>query len=255
MKKLIILIGFLFFGAGLHAQITPLQEAVDFTVIDVQGHEHNLFEILDGGQAVFIHFFLTYNFDPPIMPFMTEAYRIMGCNQHDVYFMEIAHREDNQECLQWIDRFHVEYPTISVEGGGLKVYDDYGITACPTLVLIMPDRSITIHGAMELYPFSTDDIIVALDQYGGLQPHICDETQTEEHREPSFCLFPNPTQNTITVSGENLGQISILNPLGQLMEVIYAVENSTAISTSSYPNGLYFIKPQRGKPKHFIVTH
>ena len=255
MKKTIILIGFLLLGTGLHAQITPLQEAVDFTVTDVQGHEHNLFEILDGGQAVFIHFFLTYNFDPPIMPFMTEAYRIMGCNQHDVYFMEIAHREDNQECLQWIDRFHVEYPTISLEGGGLKVYEDYGITACPTLVLIMPDRSITIHGAMELYPFSTDDIVEALAQYGGLQPNVCDETQTEEHEEPLFSLFPNPAHEAITVSGENLGTIRIFNPLGQLLEEINHAGNSLEFSTLNYPNGIYFIKPQRGNPKLFIVIH
>lgn len=255
MKKIIILIGFLLFGVSLHAQITPLQEAVDFTVTDVYGNEIRLFDVLDGGQAVFIHFFLTYNFDPPIMPFMTEAYRIMGCNQHDVYFMEVAHRENKTECLQWIDRFHVEYPTIPMDGGGLEVYDEYGITACPTLILIMPDRSISIHGAMELYPFSTDDIIEALAQYGHLQPNICDETQIDEHLEPSFSLFPNPAQNTITVSGEDLGQISIYNPLGQLIKVIYAVENSTEIAVLSYPNGLYFIKSQRGTPKLFIVNH
>ena len=98
-KNTIILIGFLLLGVRLHAQITPLQEAVDFTATDVYGNEIHLFDILDNGQAVFIHFFLTYNFDPPLMPFMTAAYNIMGCNQHDVCFMEIAHRENNSDAM------------------------------------------------------------------------------------------------------------------------------------------------------------
>lgn len=255
MKKLIILLGFLLFGVSLQAQITPLQEAVDFTVTDVNNNEIHLFEILDGGQAVFIHFFLTYNFDPPIMPYMTEAYSIMGCNQHDVYFMEIAHREDQLECLQWIDRFHVEYPTISAEKGGLEVYDDYGITACPTLVLIMPDRSITIHGSNELYPFSTEDIVEALAQYGNLQPNECAETQVDENTIPSIRLFPNPANEGVTIQGEHLGWISIYNSLGQLMETINCKDENNRINIARYPNGLYFIRARKGTVSYFTVNH
>ena len=255
MKKIIIIIGFLLLGTGLHAQITPLQEAVDFTVTDVQGNEINLFEILDGGQAVFIHFFLTYNFDPPIMPFMTEAYSLTGCNQHDVYFMEIAHREDNQECLQWIDRFQVEYPTISVEGGGLKVYDDYGITACPTLVLIMPDRSITIHGAMELYPFSTDDIIEALAQYGNIQQHDCDTPTWTLEEDNSPTLFPNPVNDFVVFDNQDLGLVSVYNVLGQKMEEFNTDERRIVIPTTHYPNGIYLLRTSFGKAHRFIVSH
>ena len=173
MRKLFSLIVALILTLNINAQICPLDEAVDFTAIDNYGNEIHLFDILDNGQAVFIHFFLTYNFDPLIMPYMTEAFRIMGCNMNEVFFMEIAHREDNVECQDWIDRFHVAYPTISIEGGGQDITDLYDIQACPTLILIMPDRSITIHGAYELYPTSTDDVVNALAQYGNLQPHNC----------------------------------------------------------------------------------
>ncbi len=38
---------------------TPLTVAVDFTATDVQGVEHNLFDILAGGQYVCIDFFFT----------------------------------------------------------------------------------------------------------------------------------------------------------------------------------------------------
>jgi hypothetical protein len=56
MKKFTILVA-MFFAATLAFSQTPLTEAVDFTATDVQGVEHNLFEILEGGQYVCIDFF------------------------------------------------------------------------------------------------------------------------------------------------------------------------------------------------------
>ena len=38
---------------------TPLEEAVDFTVTDTEGHTYNLFEILAEGKYVLIDFFFT----------------------------------------------------------------------------------------------------------------------------------------------------------------------------------------------------
>ena len=153
MRKILGLIVALVLNININAQICPLDEAVDFTATDNYGNEIHLFDILDNGQAVFIHFFLTYNFDPLIMPYMTEAFRIMGCNMNEVFFMEIAHREDNVECQDWIDRFHVAYPTISIEGGGQDITDLYDIQACPTLILIMPGR-------LALTNLTNNDIII-----------------------------------------------------------------------------------------------
>lgn len=38
---------------------TPLEVAVDFTVTDVEGESHTLFNYLDAGQHVLIEFFFT----------------------------------------------------------------------------------------------------------------------------------------------------------------------------------------------------
>ena len=241
MRKIFGLIVALILNFNINAQICPLDEAVDFTATDCFGNKINLFDILDGGQAVFIHFFLTYNFDPLIMPYMTEAYTIMGCNSHDVFFMEIAHREDNLECLQWIDRFNVEYPTISIEGGGQEITDLYDIQACPTLILIMPDRSITIHGAYELYPTSTNDIVNALAQYGNLQPNECDSQITLENDEDVFTVYPNPAKDFIIINGDNLETITIYNALGQKMDEFDNFENQLRISIAHYPDGIYHV--------------
>ena len=58
MKKLFTLMLALAIGFGLKAQC-PLTEAVDFDAVDCHGTQVNLFDILDGGQAVLIDFFFT----------------------------------------------------------------------------------------------------------------------------------------------------------------------------------------------------
>ena len=168
-----IVIVFLSLGLRLNAQICPLPQAVDFTATDIHGNDIHLFDILDRGQAVFLHFFSNTNIYNYLMPHINEAFSIMGCNMHEVFFIDVTHHENTQDCLWWVEYRHVAYPVIASDTGGTEIYDTYGITASPTLVLIMPDRSITIHGSNELYPSSTDRIVNALMQYGGLEPHPC----------------------------------------------------------------------------------
>jgi len=58
MKKFIFIVMLLFTTTFIFSQ-TPLTQAVDFTATDIYGVEHNLFDILDGGQYVCIDFFFT----------------------------------------------------------------------------------------------------------------------------------------------------------------------------------------------------
>jgi hypothetical protein len=202
MKKLSILIAFLLLGAGLRAQQTNLTEAVDFTVTDCHGQTYNLFEILDRGQAVFIDFFFnSCGGCQVISPYITGSYAPMGCNMHDVFYIEISYIDSDAVCQQWANQYGVEFPTVGKDGGGDEVFGLYGIQACPTLVLIMPDRSIPIQGLMQLYPFSVQDVINAMQQ-NGLQPHDCTGT-----------LTVNPQTLHIYNNGETYqpGQLTISN--------------------------------------------
>jgi thiol-disulfide isomerase/thioredoxin len=176
MKRFFILFAMLLATtAGLRAQNTNLTEAVDFTATDCHGNVIHLFDILDRGQAVFIDFFFyTCGQCQVISPYITGAYTATGCNQHDVFFMEISYIDDDNVCQQWINQYGVQFPTIGKDGGGNEIFNIYGINACPTLVLIMPDRSIPIQGFQQLYPFSTNDVINALAQYGGIQQYSCE---------------------------------------------------------------------------------
>ena len=254
MKKIYILFAFLLFGAGLCAQQTDLTEAVDFTVTDCHGQTYNLFEILDRGQAVFIDFFFyTCNQCQVISPYITGSYTQMGCNMYDVFYIEISYTDSDAICQRWADEYGVEFPTVGREGGGNEVFDLYGIIGCPTLVLIMPDRSIAIQGLLDLYPFSAQDVVNAMQQHG-LQPHDCNTTDIDENS-TTLTMFPNPANESVTVQGENLGEVSLYNVVGQKVETFYTDESQLVIPTAKYQEGIYFIKTSNGNTQRLVIVH
>ena len=170
MKKLLLLMMALSLGMGLKAQC-PLTQAVDFTATDVHGTEVHLFDILDGGQYVLIDFFFT-TCGPcqQACPKIVQAYSSLGCNMHDVFFMEIATGDSDAACINWVNNYGVEYPTISGVGGGTAICNQYHIQAYPTVILIRPDRQIVIQ---DLYPIpSAQTVINALGNYG-IEQHDC----------------------------------------------------------------------------------
>ena len=170
MKKLFTLFLALALSFGLKAQC-PLTQAVDFTATDVHSTEVHLFDILDGGQYVFIDFFFT-TCGPcqQATPKIVESYYAMGCNMHDVFYMEIATGDSNAACLNWVNTYGVEYPTISGEAGGTQICNQYSIGAYPTVILIAPDRSIVIN---DLWPINNAQTDISALEGQGLQQHDC----------------------------------------------------------------------------------
>lgn len=150
---------------------TSLNTAVDFTATDCYGQEISLFEILDSGKYVLIDFFFTTCAPcQQIVPYVKEAYEKLGCNQHDVFFMEITDYDNNDACMEWVNQYGIEYPTIGTEGGGVSIRQKYGIDGFPTLILIAPDRSIV---EKDIFPiFDSQTIISTLATYG-IQEHDC----------------------------------------------------------------------------------
>ena len=170
MKKFFTLILALAIGFGLKAHC-PLTTAVDFTATDCHGTEVHLFDILDGGQYVLVDFFFT-TCGPcqQATPKIVESYYAMGCNMHDVFYMEISDRDGDAACQNWANTYGVEYPTIGGPAGGGSICNTYQIGAFPTVILIAPDRSIIIN---DLWPINNaQTVITALEQHG-LQQHDC----------------------------------------------------------------------------------
>ena len=221
MKKLFTLILALAIGFGLKAQC-PLTQAVDFTATDVHGTEVHLFDILDGGQYVLADFFFTTCGPCQLAtPKIVESYYAMGCNMHDVFYMEIATGDSDAACLNWVDTYGVEYPTISGVGGGTTICSTYQIGAYPTVILIAPNRQIIIQ---DLWPINNAQTIITALEGQGLEQHDCnvvfDETLTFSmdtvmlpYCEMTYITIYNNTTEDATVTGicDELWMLGFIN--------------------------------------------
>ena len=223
---------------------------VDFTGTDLDGNELNLYNILDAGQYVLINFFLYGDpFSQDIMKDMVDAYHLYGCNEYDVFFMEISPNGGNTNCQTWVQDYGVEYPTISRDGGGNDIVQAIPVGLYPTIMLIRPDHVIA---QRDIYPPTLDMMIQYLSGEG-IEQHEC-ETGIGENSQQAYNLFPNPANESVTLKGENLNTVRIYNALGQLVESIEAAGNELSINTANYLNGVYFIKVNETTMR-FVISH
>ena len=149
MKRILLSV-FTLVTFALNAQ-TNLNTAVDFTITDVHGNTHNLFNYLDDGKHVIIDFFFT-TCGPCIssVPTLNQAYTDYGCNTGDVIFLSIDNGDSDSEVMQYETDYAGLLPSASGnDGGGNAVISTYGIGAYPTVVLIAPDRTIL---EQDIYP-------------------------------------------------------------------------------------------------------
>ena len=243
MKRLFTFIAAMVISFNLTAQ-TNLTEAVDFNTTDSHGNPVHLFEILDKGQAVLIDFFFLNCGDcVATIPYIEESYHAFGCNTHDVFYMEISPYDDDAACQTWIDRYGIEYPTIGTSGGGMDILQAYGVYACPTTILITPDRQIVMQ---DLWPINnTQTVIDALESHG-IEQHDCFPTEQFLVTPDSLHLYfhgCSPHGEIITVAnltsedvvinrcysenfrmeclyeGENIAETGMIVPLGETIEL------------------------------------
>lgn len=252
MKKIFTLFFAVMISFSLKAQCS-LTEAVDFTLNDVHGTEVHLFDILDGGQYVLIDFFFT-TCGPcqTATPKIAQSYTAMGCNMYDVFYMEVADGDDNAACLNWVNTYGIEYPTISGTDGGTALCSQYGIGAYPTVILIAPNRQIVIQ---DLWPISNAQSVITALEAQGLQQHECTTgIEAVNVDENPFVLFPNPANDNITLKGVHQGLVSVYNAIGQKLDDYNVDGDELMISTSKYGNGIYFVKAGENVMK-FVVKH
>ncbi|MBO7460334.1 MAG: redoxin domain-containing protein [Bacteroidales bacterium] len=221
----------------------------DFTGTDLEGNEIHLYDILDAGQYVLINFFLAGDpYSQDIMGDMVEAYHMYGCNEHDVFFMEISPNGDDSACQNWVETYGVQYPTISRDGGGNDIAQAIPVGYYPTIMLIRPDHTFA---QRDIYP-PTLDMMVQYMSAESIQQYDCDDS-VDEMDAGKVTLYPNPADNFLKINGENLGNVMIYNAMGQKVAEFVAGDELN-LATSDFENGVYFVKVG-DKTQRFVVTH
>lgn len=247
MKKIyaIILASFLF--GGITKAQTPLTQAVDFTVTDLQGNSHNLFSILAQNKYVCLDFWFVAC--PPCQqtsPYFKTAYQNYGCNTANVFFMSIDNGDNNASCTTFENTYlggNAGYPVVSgVEGTGSAVNTAYQIGAYPTYILIAPNHTIV---QQDMWPISS---AASFDPYfssSGLSYSACASGVAAIASPFDFNLFPNPVVSVLTIeSNKNAELISyrIFDYVGNVSLTAEIANGSSKISidVSSLPAGFYF---------------
>ena len=148
--------------------------------------------------------------------------------------MEISVSDNDAVCTNWVNKYGIEYPTISTDGGGKTINSQYKIGAYPTVILIAPDRKIVIK---DLFPISNSSTIVNALKPFGIQEHECGGSSINNEVANTFRVYPNPASDVIFVEGD-VANITIYNSLGQIVKTIV---NNGQIDVRSFDNGIYYL--------------
>ena len=233
--------------------------AFNFTATDCHGNEIHLFDILDRGQYVLVEaFYYSCPGCHAIAPNVVDSYYRYGCNEEDIFYIEVTEIDGTGTCLQWCEEYGVEFPTISMYGGGTEIYDLYHLVGAPDYFLIAPDHSIIF--AHTNYPFeyhfSFNDMQSVIDAYEaiGIEEHPCYNV-VEEANEQKINLFPNPADGCVCLSVEVSNLIKVYDTQGQLMDSFIAENQQVKIETGNYHEGLYFVQVDGRGIGKFVVRH
>jgi len=238
------------------------QTAPNFTMTDVQGNEHRLYEdYLDQGKTVvFKFFFSTCGLCHNLAPSMQDLYEEWGEGEYDVEFFAITiDPSDNDGDVEWFDNQHdITYPSISSEGGAIEVYepfkdDDFGISeqAAPAAAVIAPDGTV-VYDIFGGIPSSFVELLeLEMRDTGALPPSEITSVDEAPELFEELIVTPNPAQDFATVNftlnePANVN-VQIYNIVGQsVMEIFdgtqYPGYHQLEVDAARLRPGIYFVR-------------
>lgn len=142
-------------SSSINAQLANGAIAPDWTVMDLNGNTHNLYDVLEDGKSVVIDFSATWcgncwNYHKTeALENIYKLYGPAGTNVLNVYWMD-ADASTNDACVtntsgcnnntkgDWTA--NSTYTYINLEGPELSVKSDYNINSFPTIIGIAPNK-------------------------------------------------------------------------------------------------------------------
>ncbi|MEQ8703752.1 MAG: redoxin domain-containing protein [Phaeodactylibacter sp.] len=252
MKRLLTLCA-LSLSLQLAVAQVSITEAPDFTLTDIHGEEHHLYDMLDDGKYVMIKLY-AYWCGPccATAPAVKQVYENFGCNSGDLIVIGL----EADGTLAQTEAFENDcgaaggFPVVSgLDGGASAVVDQFAPIAFPTTILVAPDRTIV---QQDIWPFEADGATALVESYGPAQQECAPVSASDVELLTGFTAAaqPNPFTETLSVTGtiETPARIRIevLNTLGQIVLQHDAGQWATGEHTARIPatqltNGHYFV--------------
>ncbi len=179
--------------------------------------------------------------------------------------MGIDKGNTNEDVVYFDETYGIEYPGVSgQDGGGNEVHLLYEVQATPSVVVIQPDRLITVK---QIWPPNFNNVVDSVSTSGGIQQNCMITSVQESQTEEMLTIGPNPVKDYaylhLNLLEEKEIELYIYNLTGKkIME--FKPTNYTIgkyyikADFSNEPEGFYFVQAvEKGKvvsTKKLILT-
>ena len=225
----------------------------DFTVTDIEGNTHTLYEYTAAGKYVYLDFFFdTCGPCQATAPIFNEFYDIYGCGAGQIMCLSINNGTDTDAEVEAFEEtyggsFH-HAPAVSMEGGAGAVNADFNPAAYPTICLISPDNKII---NLDIWPVSgVETFEQALPADVNPEPQEC-TVGVDEAASVDVLIYPNPlSDDVLKVFSPVAGEMTVTNLLG---EEVMSAEIHPGMNEwyAGVVPGTYFIKIDT--PEGYVV--
>ena len=208
MKKILLLL--LLSTVGLFSAQAQVQNfnvgdvCPDFSVTDVNGVTHKLYDITASGQYVIIDFFFT-TCGPcqQMAPIFSELHEKYGCNGGKLFCISIDTGYDDADVVAFENNYggpSAHAPAVSGnQGGGNAVINTMNVQAFPTFAMIGPDNKII---STDIWPISNVASFESeFPANSGITPMACSAVNVDPSSEQMpLSIYPNPTSQRAQLS-------------------------------------------------------
>ena len=143
-------------------------------------------------------------------------------------------------------------PYKMLDANGIEVHEEFfTVKAGECMMFVIEDNvgnGITSNsfgkGYYKLYDSKGNVLIDSDGDFGFGEYHVIflhGAMSVEDIEETSHNIYPNPVKDILTVSGEDMKQVSVYNALGQLVKSINCNDNTVQINVSDLQNGMYIV--------------
>lgn len=143
-------------------------------------------------------------------------------------------------------------PYKMLDANGIEVHEEFfTVKAGECMMFVIEDNvgnGITSptfgQGYYKLYDSKGNVLIDGDGDFGFGEYHVIflhGAMSVEDVEETSHNIYPNPVKDILTVSGEDMKQVSVYNALGQLVKSINCNDDTVQINVSDLQNGMYIV--------------
>ena len=222
----------------------------DFTVTDIHGEVHNLYDITASGKHVFLDFFFdTCSPCQQTTPIFNEFYDKYGCNEGEIYCISINNGTDSDAEVEAFENTYGgpfnHAPAVSAEGGAGAVDANFDIAAYPTYCLVGPDNKLLVG---DIWPISGVQTFEAAFPTGfDPEPMECFLGLLDAENTSDFLLYP-----TIS-NGKNIN-LRLSNQVDAVKVTVFDISgkqvltneysSSSIVINLNVNSGTYFVNVQ-----------